>query len=176
MEEYINKYFELILSNLQRHLNNPSFPDEEKAKINIRVELIKELRDNVSWQFKSPIEKQIGRIQWLAALRRSEAPMHVIRKQENSIQIYELIKVTMPYLEALNSDKKMEQIINFANSLSDRIDLAGSTYTGVFPERAEIEKIFRIFFEVIKPARGNGEMFKECYEKIEYLHQELLKL
>jgi hypothetical protein len=52
----------------------------------------------------------------------------------------------------------------------------GKTLKKNFPLNTEIEEIFKSYFEITKPAKGNGNMFDECYEKIENLYNELLKL
>jgi hypothetical protein len=175
MEKYIKKYFEQIEKNLNNHLNDPQFPLKEKEKLNIRLEIIKELKTNISWQFKSTEGKQASRIQYLATLRKIEARPKFIRKQELTIDIYEKIKLTLPYLESLNPALN-EEIIEFMYNLIDKIDLAGYSYDKEFPKSDEIRNLFKSFFEVSKPAQATSLMFKECYEKIESLYYELIKL
>ncbi|TDO94891.1 hypothetical protein [Flavobacterium sp. 245] len=175
MENYIKKYFELIEKNLNYHLNNPQFTLEEKEKISIRLELINELKTNISWQFKSTESKQASRIQHLATLRKIDAMPKFIRKQELTINIYEKIKLTFPYLEAINSILN-DEIIEFVNNLCENIDLSGYSYEKEFPKSNETRKVFKSFFEVTKSAQGNSVMFRECYEKIESLYNELIKL
>jgi hypothetical protein len=176
MEEYIKKYFDLITSNLQQHLDNNDFPEDEKEKINIRLELINELRYRVTWQFKTEEKKQISRIQWLATMRRSDMPTALINKQAKSIHIYSQIKYTIPYMEALNSNLIKSGVIDFVNVICEKIDLAGESFKKDFPSIIEIEQAFKPYFEITKPAKGNGNMFDECYEKIELLYSELMKL
>lgn len=175
MENYIKKYFELIEKNLRHHLNDPEFTLEQKDELSIRLELINELKTNISWQFKSAERKQVSRIQHLATLRKMDAPPKFIRKQELTIGIYEKVKITLPYLESLNNILD-QTIIEFVNSICDKIDLEGYRYEKEFPNGDEIRTAFRSFFEVSKPAQGNSVMFKECYEKIESLYNELIKL
>lgn len=176
MEKYIKKYFDLITTNLVTHLEKENFPSDEKEKVNVRLELINELRHDITWQFKSEEQKQVSRLQWLATMRRSDMPYHFIHKQEKVIHIYEQIKSTLPYLEALNSNLLKTTIISFANDLCDKIDLSGQEFKKDFPLNTEIELIFKPYFEITKPAKGNGNMFGECYEKIENLYNELMKL
>jgi protein-tyrosine-phosphatase len=176
MKEYVKKYFDSISTNLQNHLRNNDLSPEEKEKINIRLELINELKYNITWQFKTEEQKQVSRLQWLATMRRSDMPSCFIHKQEKVIHIYEQIKLTLPYLEALNSNLLKTTIIDFVNDLCEKIDLAGQEYKKDFPINIEIEQLFKPYFEITKPAKGNGSMFEECYEKIENLYNELMKL
>jgi hypothetical protein len=176
MEEYIKKYFDLITTNLVKHLEKENFPSDEKEKVNVRLELINELRYNITWQFKSEEQKQVSRLHWLATMRRSDMPYNFIHKQEKVIHIYEQIKSTLPYLEALNSKLLKTTIISFVNDLCDEIDLAGKEFKKDFPLNKETKEIFKPYYEIIKPAKGNGNMFEECYEKIDNLYNELLKL
>ena len=92
MEEYIRKYFDLITKNLRGHLETNEISFVEKEKIKLRLEIINEIRNNITWQFKNENRKQISRLQWLASMRRSDAPIKSIQKQVKTIHIYELIK------------------------------------------------------------------------------------
>jgi hypothetical protein len=173
MENYIKKYFNQLESNINKHLNNPEFSSEEKEKLGIRLELINELKHNISWQFKGIDSKQASRIQHLETMRKTDALPKFIRKQEIAISIYDQIRITIPYLDALNHGLS-HPIINFINNLRDKLDLAGYSYHKEFPSNEEVENAFKSYFEVIKPANGNT--FKECHEKIESLYNELMKL
>lgn len=175
MEEYIRKYFDLITKNLRGHLETNEISFVEKEKIKLRLEIINEIRNNITWQFKNENRKQISRLQWLASMRRSDAPIKSIQKQVKTIHIYELIKSTLPYIEALNSNLLIH-IINFVNDLCTKIDLSGRDYDEIFPDSQKIEQLFKPYFEIVQPAQGNGDMFKECYERIENLYTELKKL
>ncbi|MBK7439318.1 MAG: hypothetical protein IPI77_21855 [Saprospiraceae bacterium] len=103
------------------------------------------------------------------------APIKSIQKQVKTIHIYELIKSTLPYIEALNSNLLIH-IISFVNDLCTKIDLSGRDYDEIFPDSQKIEQLFKPYFELVQPAQGNGDMFKECYERIENLYTELKKL
>jgi len=173
---YIEKYFDHAVANLERHLNNPNLHNEERERIKIRIELINELRDNVSWQTKSVTQKQCYRIQTLASMRKTGALPKFIIKQQSAIHIYELIKITIPYLEAINSGETNRPIIDFCNEMCDSIDFYGPAYRGDFSSIGDTEKVFKVFFDVVKPAQGNGEMFEECYQRIESLYNELKEL
>ncbi|MDR1877077.1 MAG: hypothetical protein LBQ84_05585 [Flavobacteriaceae bacterium] len=172
---YINKYFNLILSNLERHLNNPDFPEEEKEKIKIRIEIINELKYNISWQFKCSDDKQISRIRWLATMRKIDALPNYIKKQEEAIRLYDIIRTTMPYINAMNNNL-LNPISEMMEDLRDKIDLSGRTYNKDFPTKKEIELAFKNYLEVVLPSKLNGNMFKECYEKIGLLYEELIKI
>ncbi|CAM3089229.1 hypothetical protein [Flavobacterium frigoris] len=175
MTNYIEKYFNTVLGNIERHLNSSEISAEEKEKMKTRIELINELRPNIEWQFKTSESKQVSRIQHLAMLRRMDELPHLIKKQEKAINIYEESKRAMPYLEAVNLTLN-KPLTEFLNDLCDKIDIKGYSYTGNFPTITETQEAFKTYFEIIKPAQGNGNMFKECYEKIESLYSELMKL
>ncbi len=172
---FLEKYFELLISNINTHLNDVNFPEEEKAKLQIRIELINELKYSIDWQIKSPIQKQAHRISSLASMRKTDALPHFIKKQETAIYIYEKIQYTIPYLLALNHNVN-QIIIDFTNEICDKIDFAGSNYRGDFPGNEEVQNVFNNFIQFQKPAQGNGGMFKESYEKIEELYVALIKL
>lgn len=172
-QNYLNKYFQLIEENLSKNLNTAGLSELDKEGIKYRLYIINELKGNLSWHVKSPIDKQVGRIRTLANMRRSEDLPHYIAKQETAIKVYDLINGTTPYIDAINSGDINRPIIDFCSNLCDKIDFAGSSYRGSFPKIGELEKVFKVFLEVVVSAQGNGGMFKECYEKIEHLYNEL---
>ncbi len=176
MEENVKKYFDLLTANLQKHLLNDKMPYEDKEKIKIRIELIDEIRHNITWQFKSEERKQVSRIHWLATMRRSNMPDATIINQEKAIRIYESIKLALPYVEALNSNLLKDTIIIFVSELCKKIDLAGKFYNKDFPSNTDIDNVFKQYFEIFKTAKGNSNMFIECYEHIDFLYLELKKL
>ncbi len=176
MEEYINQYFDLIERNLDKNLENEKISFYEKEKIKMRKEMISEMKNNITWQFKKEEDKQIDRIQWLATMRRANTPQKHIEKQRKAIHIYELIISTIPYLKALNSSILEKSIIKFVNNFANLIDFSGRNFSKEFPSNTEIDEVFKSYFEIIKPAKGNGNMFEECYDKIEFLYNELKKM
>ena len=176
MEESIKKYFDLIQKNLDKNLEKEEISLIEKEKIRIRKEIINEMKDRISWQFKREEDKQAIRIQWLAIMRRSNIPEKYIRKQRKAIHIYELIKLTIPYIKALNSSLLEKSVIDFLTNIIVLIDSNTNSFSKDFPSNTEIDNAFKSYFEVIKPAKGNGNMFEECYDKIECLYNELKRM
>ena len=171
---YIKKYFESALANVSKQINNPDLPNDKKDKLKIRTELINELKKNVEWQIKSPIQKQASRIQTLATMRKIEALPVLIKKQELAIKFYDLINTILPYIEAVNLGNITKPILDLLINYRYKIDFSGSAFKGVLPDREEIEKVFKPYFENI--ALSKNDMFKECYENIEDLYNELISI
>ncbi len=172
MENDYLKYFEKSLAELQQHLNNSDVNAYKKEKLKIRIELTKELQENLDWQIKNPIQKQALRIQNLVTIRKNEAPLHLIKNQELIIKFCDLISVNIPYIEALeNIDTTIiKPILDLCNSYRLKIDFAGPNYIGNLPDTQEIEKAFGSFNKIEPPSKC--EMFKESLQKIGHLYKE----
>lgn len=169
---YLKKYAESALANITKQLTNPDLSLNEKEKLNIRIELIKEFEQNLAWQIKSQTQKQALRIQKLATMRRTEALPPLIKRQEAVIKFYEFSNTVLPYIEALNMDERTEPLLDLLHHYGDKIDFAGAIYRGVLPTSKEVEEAFRPYFESI--ALIKYDMYNDCYERIEYLYKGLM--
>ncbi len=148
---------------------------EEKQGYQYRIDAFSEVENWIKWRLKSSDEKQIARIQELATMRKTDALPAFIKNQEKMICIYELLKSTNIYIEALHTSI-LDDLKIFCENLMNLIDFKPRNFSKNFPNIAEIEQVFKPYFEITKPAKGNGNMLEECYEKIENLYNELMKL
>ncbi len=167
---YIEKYFESSLANLSKHLNNANFPANEKDKLKIRIELINEFKEKSDIKVTYQTQKQALRIQNLAMLRKTKALPELIGKQKLAIRFCDLITTCLPYVEAFNP-AITKPISELCNGYKNKIDLTDSIYMGNWPDREEIEQAFKPYFE--NTALSKYDIFKEGYQKIEYLYKEL---
>ena len=124
---------------------------------------------------KTPEQKQISRIRELATMRKIDALPEIISNQEKMINLYGLLKSTNIYIEALHTST-LDDLKMFCKKLMNLIDFKSRSFVKNFPSNTEIKQAFKLYFEITKPAKGNGNMFDECYEKIENLYNELLKI
>jgi len=148
---------------------------EEKQSYQYRVDAFSEIENWIKWRLKSSDEKQISRIQELATMRKIDAVPAFINNQERMIDLYELLKSTSIYIEALHTSV-LDGLKLFCKELMNLIDFKPRSFSKNYPTVSEIEQVYKPYFEITKPAKGNGNMFDECYGKIELLYNELMKL
>lgn len=166
---YLEKYFDTTLSNLKNHFDNSDF--DEKERIKMRIELLNEIRENLSWQINTPEQKQSLRIQSLASMRKSGALVKFINKKEKCIKFYELTTSSFPYVLALDTYSSQKELLNFCKDYCNKIDFVGTSFLGDLPNIDEIEAGFKSYFESMQ--RNKSDLFEECYDKIDKLYNRL---
>jgi hypothetical protein len=148
---------------------------EEKQSYQYRIDAFSEVENWITWRLKSSDEKQITRIRELATMRKIDALPTFIKGQEKMINLYGCLKSTSIYIEALHTST-LDNLKIFCEELMNLIDFKPRSFSKNYPTISEINEAFKPYFEITKPAKGNGNMFEECYEKIELLYNELMKL
>ena len=158
----------------QNKINLGSSSEEELKYFQQRIDAFSEVESWIAWLIKSSEEKQVARIQQLASMRKVDALPHFIKNQERIINSYNLFRNTLIYINALQTEN-LNSLKSFCEEQLNKIDFNPSNFIKEFPTVEEIKTVFNTYFEITKPAKGNGNMFEECYEKIEHLYNELLK-
>lgn len=160
---------------LQDKHNNEAVSGEEKKFYQDQIDAFSNVESWMVWRLKTPDEKQVARIRELATMRKIDALPEFIKNQERMIEVYEVLKSTSIYIEALDTSV-LDGLKIFCKELMNLIDFKPRSFGEKYPTVSEIKQAFNPYFEITKPAKGNGNMFKECYEKIEKLYDELMKL
>jgi len=147
------------------------YPEDYKQHLSIELAVYKKIKKELEFQNFSPLEKQAKRISYLAICRKTNGDCS---NELKTINIYESILVSMPYLKALNHNDKLLLLEGLCIREIEIIDdnLLGGIKKHV--TAIEIENAFKPYFEKISPFKM--DMLKECYEKIENLYNELMKL
>lgn len=146
--------------------------DEDlKRDLNCQISAWSNLKNEMEFELLTPVEKQVKRIGYLASCRKTNANCNGKLK---SINIYDIINISLPYIRALNHSGKLSLIEELCLRELDFIDIDLTGDTNSHVELVEIEIAFKPYFEIIAPFKM--DMFKECYERIENLYTELKKL
>lgn len=162
-------------TDLQEKLNQGNLTENQKTLYIHQIDAFCNLENWISWRIKTSDERQIVRIQKLATMRKVDALPEFIKNQEIIIYLYELFKEVLNYIKAASSPV-LDGLAHFCELQLKMIDFKPKDFVVNFPSNEEIEKAFKPYFEITKPAKGSGNMFKECYEKIEFLYDELIGL
>ncbi|MDX1365452.1 MAG: hypothetical protein R3243_14670 [Arenibacter latericius] len=183
-EEKILKYIDSIIRNLNKHLNNENdIPNSrEKEKIELRLDIMQEIKRAFDWGLASDENKQANRILELAKTREQ---IFDTSKQLNEILLYSKIKEVTPYIMAVSYNIKMEDkhltedLLSFCKNQLDIIDSSPYKPNISFPSKEEIEKAFKSYTERIKPNKIPSlkvYIQPEVNEKIDELYRLFLKL
>lgn len=158
------------IENIQKE-DKSSYTEDYKQHLSVEEAVYRRVKSELEFQSLSPIDKQAKRIEYLASCRKSNGNCD---EKLKTILIYDLILVSMPYLKVLNHLNKLSLIEELCIKELDIIDdnLFGDVKMHV--TNVEIENAFRPYFDTVYPFKMN--MLKECYEKIEALYKELIKL
>lgn len=172
--EILNYIIE-IKRKFQNKIDKSELTESEKEYCLHQIEAFNNIENWIIWKLKTPEERQVQRIRSLATMRKIDALPHILEKQKKIIFLFDIYKTTINYIRAMNTTV-LDELIEFCEKQIEKIDFSYEGNIIIFPSNTEIENAFKSYFEVIKPAKGNGNMFEECYEKIEYLFNELKKM
>lgn len=161
------------LNGIEKDLRS-DIPEDYKKYLEVEQAVFRRLKDLFEWESLSIIEKQESRLSTLASMRKSGAIEEIISAQKSAIFIYELLNSSLPYIKAVNINKKLDLIEELCRKELEIVDSAGSTFRGKHVSKEEIETAFQSYFKEVQP--NTMAMFKECYDKIEELYQALKSL
>lgn len=165
-----------ILDKINAHIESiqsediSNYTEDYKQHLSVEEAVYKRIKSEIEFQSLTSIEKQAKRIEYLASCRKANGNCEHRLK---TINIYESIIVSMPYIKALNHNDKLLLLENLCIREIEIIDdnLLGDIKKHV--TAIEIKVAFKPYFEKISPFKM--DMLKECYEKIENLYNELMK-
>jgi hypothetical protein len=166
--EIVNKKLDVL--NAWQEKSN-TLDDDMKRDLSFQITAWRRLKEELEFQVLTPIEKQVKRIEYLAMCRKTDANCN---KKLQTILIYDAIIITLPYIKVLNH---LDKLILVEKLCLKEIDIIDNSLTGdvkMHIEKLEIENSFKPYFEKVAPFKM--DMYKECYEKIELLYNELMKL
>lgn len=184
-ENKILKYIDTVISNLETFISNQeSIPNKKETieKLEMRLEVVQEIKRAFNWGLASEENKQSRRIIQLAKSREQDENT---KDQLNEIALYSKIKEVIPYIMAVSYKINLEEhhlthdLLNFCEKQLEIIDLSLYKRKIVFPTRDEVETAFKCYTERIKPNKiPSLKVFKqpEVNEKIEELYQLFLSL
>lgn len=147
------------------------YPADYKQHLSVEEAVYKRIKNEIEFQTLTSIEKQAKRIEYLASCRKVNGNCE---NKLKTINIYESIIVSMPYIKALNHNDKL---LLLEGLCIREIEIIDDNLLGDIKKHVtviEIQNAFKPYFEKISPFKV--DMLKECYEKIENLYNELLKL
>jgi hypothetical protein len=144
-------------------VNNPEHTE-------IRLQTLEQVKSLLQWQSLNSSEKQANRICLLAKHKKEN---WTTSKIEIKIEIYNAIKITTPYIIALNNSKRLDNLLLFCSSILTSIDMTKGDSFEVFTIE-DVKNSFRDFLEIKKEDRNT--LFEDCYIKIEILYQKLISI
>lgn len=139
--------------------------------LNAQITAWRRLKEELEHQSLSSFEKQAKRISFLASCRKVDGDSE---NRLRTILIYETIVISMLYVKVLNRNNILSRIEEICLQELNIIDEDPSGEIEKHISRDEIEAAFKPYFEKIQSHKY--DMLRECYEKIEYLYTELMKL
>ncbi|WP_417443580.1 hypothetical protein [Joostella sp.] len=183
-EKKILKYIDTIISNLEKFLDNEKAiqNEKEKKKLELRLEVVQEVKRAFNWGIASEENKQSKRILQLAKSREQDLDT---KNQLKEINLYSKIREVIPYIMAVSYKINMEEkhltedLLNFCENQLEIIDSSPYKRKIVFPTKEEIETAFKSYTERIKPNKiPSLKVYNqpEVNTKIEELYQMFLNL
>lgn len=143
-EHQIIKYLKYVETKLKAQLDSPEFDATIKSSLSSRIESVVDLSERISFQLKSPDEKQAFRIEWIASLRKRQMP---IDSKLSTIQLYDKIRETLPYLILLNRNGTVGNLVNLCYEELELIDFSGRNFgdnhISFASAKPHFEKIFQ---------------------------------
>jgi len=134
----------------------------------IRLQTLEQVKSLLQWQPLSSSEKQADRIRLLARYKKEN---WTTSKIELKIELYNSIKITIPYIIALNNNSSLNKLLFFCSSILNSIDMTkGDSFEAFTIE--DVNNSFKDFFRIEKENRN--PLFEKCYQKIESLHQKMI--
>ena len=135
-----------------------------KTSLSSKIENLIDLKEKIDFQLKSPDEKQAFRIEWIASLRKrgmlKDSKLH-------ALSLYDKIRETIPYLQALNRNEQLKDLIRLCRQELELIDFSGRNFGDN-----------HISFELIKPMFENlikaedKSIYPEAIVKVQGLYEE----
>ena len=147
------------------------YPDDYKQHLSVEEAVYRRIKSEIEFQSLSSVEKQSKRIEYLASCRKANGNCE---NKLKTICIYDTITTSMPYLKVLNLNRRLSLLEDLCNKELNLIDDNPLGEVKKHVSKEEIEEAFKPYFETIKPFKM--DILKECYEKIENLYNELLKI
>lgn len=163
----IIRYFEYAEKKLKSQIDNPELDSDIKESLNSKIENLNYFKGRVNFQLKSPDEKQTCRIEWIASLRKRGI---LEESRLKAVSLYDKIRETLPYLEVLNRNDRLKDLINLCHEELDLIDFSdmnfGDNHISLGLIRPLFEDLLRtdessIHPEAIVKIRELFEEFKE---------------
>ncbi|MBC8766596.1 hypothetical protein H4O18_01195 [Arenibacter sp. BSSL-BM3] len=183
-DKQILKYIDSVIINLKKHLRKEMeiANAREKEKMNMRLEIVQEIRRAFDWGLAEEDNKQSNRILQIAKYREESfdvsQPLH-------EIKLYSKIREVIPYIQAasykINDEQKhlTEDLLLFCENQMEIIDASPYKKKIIFPTKSEINEAFRSYKEMIQPNKiPSLKVYKqpEVNQKIEELYQMFLEL
>jgi len=155
-EKKILKYIDTVISNLEKFLGNEKViqNEKEKEKLELRLDVVKEIKRAFNWGVAAEENKQSKRILQLAISRGQDLD---VTDQLNEINLYSKIREVIPYIMAVSYKINMEEkhltedLLNFCENQLEIIDSSPYKRKIIFPNKEEIETAFKSYTERIKP-------------------------
>ena len=175
----ILQYIDKVILNLKKHINSETeIPNsKEKEKMELRLEIVQEIKRAFDWGLAEEDNKQSNRILQLAKFREEGID---ISSQLKEIILYSKIKEVIPYIQAvsyrINNEQKhlTEELLLFCQKQLEIIDASPYKRKIIFPTKQEVDKAFRNYNEIIKPDKiPTLKVYRqpEVNQKIEELEQ-----
>lgn len=160
----IIRYFDYVEKRIKSQIDNPELDGIIKKSLTSKIENLIDLKDKIDFQLKSSDEKQAFRIEWIASLRKREM---LKESKLCTISLYDKIRESLPYLEVLNRNERIKDLINLCQQELELIDFSGRNFGD---NHISIESIAPLFENLIKSEESN--LHPEALSKVEGLYEE----
>lgn len=164
----IIKYLDYAERKLNFQVKTSELSDHIKASLSSKIENLVHLRKGIDFQLKSPDEKQAARIEWIASLRirgmLKEVKLH-------TISLYDKIRETLPYLQVLNRNERLKDLIDLCHQELELIDFSNMNFGD---NHISLELIKPLFENLIKAE--DSSIHPEVIVKVQGLYEEFKRV
>jgi hypothetical protein len=162
------KYLKYAENKLKIQLNNSELNENVKLSLNSKIDNIADIIEKISFQLKSPDEKQAFRIEWIASLRKRDMP---IESKLSTIRLYDKIREVLPYLAVLNQNAKPNDLIDLCYEELELIDFSGRNFGDNHISLASVKPLF----EKLTQNEEALNVHPEAIDKVRGLYREFEK-
>jgi len=160
----IIKYLSYAEKKIKSQIDNPELDENIKKSLSSKIDNLLDLKEKIDFQLKSPDEKQASRIEWIASLRKRG---NLKESRLKAISLYDKIRETLPYLEVLNRNDRLKDLIDLCHKELELIDFSGLSFGD---NHISLDLISPLFESLLKT--DESSIHPEAIVKIRELFEE----
>lgn len=164
----IVKYLGYAERKMKSQVNNSELDSSIKESLSLKIDNLIDLKEKIDFQLKSPDEKQAFRIEWVASLRKREM---LKESKLHAINLYDKIRETIPYLQVLNRNERLKDLIDLCHQELELIDFSGRNFGD---NHISLELIKPLFENLIKAE--DSSIHPEVIVKVQGLYEEFKRV
>lgn len=170
MSELIRKYLHHCKEGFSQRQQDVNLSDAVKSDLLIRVPIFENLCEVADFLDKPLYQRQSVRVEWLASLKKRGKEVDV---QLATIELYDKIVETLPYLHTLNRNNKIESLIQLCQSELDLIDFGYLSFGKRHVLKEDFEREYNLALSLTK---SDEDLHPEAVLKLRELSKTFAEL